>query len=117
MKFFIKDFFSKCGQIRRKLPIWSHILKKFLIFNILHIAKNVKLLSFLNRNSGSTWNFSLKLGPCPAGVWLLKVKNRNTRARCEICSKSTIKTSDRRHWRSSGVFIVNFEQISVHTLC
>ena len=28
MKFFIKDFFSKCHQIRRKLQIWSHLLKK-----------------------------------------------------------------------------------------
>ena len=24
MKFFIKDFFSKCDQIRRKLQIWSN---------------------------------------------------------------------------------------------
>ena len=24
MKFFIKDFFSKCDQIRRKLGIWSY---------------------------------------------------------------------------------------------
>ena len=28
MKVFIKDFFSKCDQIRRKLQIWSHLLKK-----------------------------------------------------------------------------------------
>ena len=27
-KFSIKDFFSKCDQIRRKLRIWSHLLKK-----------------------------------------------------------------------------------------
>ena len=33
MKFFIKDFFSKCGQIRKKLRIWSHLLKKFLMEN------------------------------------------------------------------------------------
>ena len=26
MKFFIKDFFSKCDQICRKLWIWSHLL-------------------------------------------------------------------------------------------
>ena len=26
MKFFIKDFFCKCDQIRRKLRIWSHLL-------------------------------------------------------------------------------------------
>ena len=30
MKFSIKDFFSKCDQIRRKLQIWSHLLKKSL---------------------------------------------------------------------------------------
>ena len=43
---------------------------------------------------------------------LLKVNNRNTRTRCEICSKLTIKTLEWRHWRLSGVFIVNFEHIS-----
>ena len=31
MEFFIKDFFSKCDQIRRKLPIWSYLLKKSLM--------------------------------------------------------------------------------------
>ena len=30
MKFSIKDFFSKCDQIRRKLRIWSNLLKKIL---------------------------------------------------------------------------------------
>ena len=38
--------------------------------------------------------------------------NRNTRARCEICSYLTLKTPEQRHWRHSGVFIVNFEHIS-----
>ena len=27
---------------------------------------------------------------------------------CEICSKLTIKTPERREWHRSGVFIVNF---------
>ena len=31
MKISIKDFFSKCDQIRRKLQMWSHLLKKFLV--------------------------------------------------------------------------------------
>ena len=48
----------------------------------------------------------------PVGIYLLKVNNRNTRARCQLCSKLTIKTSERRHWRRSGVFIVNFEHKS-----
>ena len=30
-KFSIKDFFSNCDQIRRKLWIWSHLLKKSFI--------------------------------------------------------------------------------------
>ena len=30
MKFSIEDLFSKCDQIRRKLQIWSRLLKKFL---------------------------------------------------------------------------------------
>ena len=31
MKFSIKDFFSKCDQIRWKMLIWSHLLNKFLM--------------------------------------------------------------------------------------
>ena len=42
-------------------------------------------------------------------MYLFKVNNRNTRKKCEICSKLTIKTPERRR---SGVFIVNFEHIS-----
>ena len=30
----------------------------------------------------------------PVGIYLLKVKNRNTRIRYEICSKLTIKTPE-----------------------
>ena len=33
IKFSIKDFSSKCDQIRRNLRIWSHLLKKSLIEN------------------------------------------------------------------------------------
>ena len=47
-----------------------------------------------------------------ANFYLFKVNNRNTRKRCEICSKLTIKTPERRYWRRSAVFIVNFEHIS-----
>ena len=38
MKFSIKDFFSKCEQIRKKLLIWSHLLKKSLIKNFIFCA-------------------------------------------------------------------------------
>ena len=46
-----------------------------------------------------------------AGIYLLKVNKRNTRTKCDICLKLTIKTPE-RHWRRSGIFIVNFEHIS-----
>ena len=38
MKCFIKDFFSKCDQIRSFLRIWSHLLKKFLMENFIFCA-------------------------------------------------------------------------------
>ena len=36
------------------------------------------------------------LSTSPAGIYLLKVNNKNTRTRCEICSKLTIKIPERR---------------------
>ena len=42
---------------------------------------------------------------------MFKVNNRNTRLRCEICSKLTIKTPERCQWLHSGVLIVNFGHI------
>ena len=38
IKFFIKDFSSKCDQIRRKLRIWSNLLKKSLMENVIFCA-------------------------------------------------------------------------------
>ena len=38
MKLLIKDFFSKCDQIRRSLAIWSHLLKKSLMENFIFCA-------------------------------------------------------------------------------
>ena len=46
----------------------------------------------------------------PRGIYLFKVNNRNSRKRCEI--RSQLITPGRRHWRRSGVFILNFEHIS-----
>ena len=54
--------------------------------------------------------FSLFKKNCsnPADIYLLKVNNRNTRTRCEICSKLTTKTPD----VVLIVFTVIFEHIS-----
>ena len=34
----------------------------------------------------------------PANIYLFQVNNRNTKKRCEICTKLTIKAPERRHW-------------------
>ena len=59
----------------------------------------VILLSFRNR-------FVEEIDCYPAGNNIFKVNNRNTKTKCEICSKLTIKIPERR------IFIVNFEHIS-----
>ena len=50
MKFSIKDFFSKCDQIRSLLRIWSHLLKKSLMVNLIFCvvaSVNMKLVFLL----------------------------------------------------------------------
>ena len=42
----------------------------------------------------------------PTNIYLVKVNNRNTKKKCEICSKLTIKTPERY-----GVFLGDFEHI------
>ena len=39
------------------------------------------------------------IGKNPAGNCMFKVNNRNSRTRCEVCSKLTIKVAERRQWR------------------
>ena len=48
IKFSIKDFFSKRNQIRRKLRIWSHLLKKSLMENLVFCAVDrvIQLFSY-----------------------------------------------------------------------
>ena len=74
-------------------------LRKFLMKNFVFCA--VQGCSYLKVRS----SFSVPIARnIPAGNYMFKVNNRNTRARCEICSQ--------RQWRQSGVFIVKFEHIS-----
>ena len=44
MKFFLKDFFSKCDQIRKKLLIWPHLLKKYSVENLIFLQRNITIL-------------------------------------------------------------------------
>ena len=64
----MKDFFSKHDQIRKKLGIWSHLLKKYLMENfifcalstfsyeaiqtVIKVLENGKIFKFLNLKIG-----------------------------------------------------------------
>ena len=45
LKFSIKDFSSKCDRIRSFLRIWSHLLEKSLMENVIFYAMNVVFLN------------------------------------------------------------------------
>ena len=64
-----------------------------------------------NARTGPKW-VKINSTYYPANIYLLKFNNRNTRKRCEICSKLTIKTPEWRQRRRSGILISNFEPIS-----
>ena len=40
------------------------------------------------------------------------MSNRNTRERCEIYLKLTIKTPEKSQWRGFDIFIINSENVS-----
>ena len=64
MKFPINDFFSKCDQFRRKLQIWSDLLKKLLmknfIFCVMPKAAQERLQTFCDSKKILTLYPSLK---------------------------------------------------------
>ena len=83
----------------------TEVLKGFSpgVFNRLYVTHNKNL---------EQRKFRTKEPADPVGNYMFKFNNRNIRKRCDICSKLIIKTPERRHWRRSGVFILNFEHIS-----
>ena len=72
--------------------------------------KVIKSLLPASKNAENTSVHDRKVN-YPADIYMIKVNNRNTRTRWDICSKLTTKTPNRRQWRRSGVFTVNFEHV------
>ena len=58
------------------------------------IEKKISVLRF--------WHCFIK---SPANICLFKLSNRNSRKKCEIYSKFTIKTPERRQWRRLCVYV------------
>ena len=74
MRFSMKDFFSKCDQIRRKLWIWSHLMKKSLMKNFIFCAV---LKSQYNTTASEyvlqTMHLKQNASYFPANIYLFKV--------------------------------------------
>ena len=93
---------------------------------MLHLNARQIFDSLISLSKFTSINFGI---PYPVGIYLLKVNNRNTRTRCEICSKLTIKTMDNgvvlvsllltlnNFPPCSGVSIANFEHVNVDWVC
>ena len=99
-KFYFWTFFHVTG-----FYFWNSAKYRKIIFCVFYFLK-ISL-----RGCGNEWG-EISTGSSPAGSYMFKVNIRNTRTRCEICLKLTIKTPERRQWSRSSVFIVNFECIS-----
>ena len=74
--------------------------------NMLEILVYVILRAKITETASEKQKIGFLLRTFPVAVYLLKVNYRNTRTKCEICSKFTTKTPDRRHRCRPGVFIV-----------
>ena len=127
-----KKFFKDVGKILfgaslYEADVWENLTWKLLITQSIqsqhhHPVKTNQLsctaywwtslmgVSGFNRFH-TTRLFLYPPGFLPVEIYLLKVNNRNTRTKYEICSRLTLKIREQCQWRRSGVFIVNFEHI------
>ena len=98
--------FYKHVGLRKKSIIWEQIwVGRQNIQEILFEAHGLRLdqVSGANDKDGTSNDgnqaprsfLRKQLKVFPAGIYLLKVNNRNTRTRCKTCSKLTIKTPER----------------------
>ena len=113
------DFYRPLGfkmDLKLVAPFWVYY-KLQRTFYASKMVKSIKFSSYVtltvrnNLLAGLSFSKCMVISCIAAGIYLLKVNNRNTRAKYKTCSKLTIKTSGRRHWRCSGVFRVNLEHI------
>ena len=96
---FCLNFFSKYFKISQKT--------KFAVIEFPRWTIDV-ITIIIQRRVTHFWRLKRFL----AGIYLLKVNNRNIRKKYEICSKLTANTPERLHWNRSSVFIVNLEHTS-----
>ena len=105
---------------RHKFFINPESLMAFVVFDKCYFKTSYLAWSIKLSTMGTTYYSVSNLllwRKNPAKIHLLKVNNRNSRKRCKICWKLTIKTPELPHWRRPGIFIVKFEHILHIFLC
>ena len=115
IKYCYKSMKFKELEIKKLVTKMKHYSKtEFTGFFLypLKIPENHKIFDIFRgyRIRPVAWNELISI--IPANIYLFKVSNTNARKRCKLCSELTTKIPERRHWRRSGVFILNFEHIS-----
>ena len=122
----MKNLFNASFELRQTMfKNWfsADIKPKHIVVTVVLISCSLLHLLVLLKQLACSWCMFLFLPAVyyivntqeiqlPSRHLLAQSYNRNTKATCEICSKLTINTPERRYWRRSGVFIVNFEHIS-----
>ena len=76
IKFSIKDFFSKCDQIRRKLRIWSYLLKKSLMQSLIFCVVSCKIivLKIFSKLTGKHLYWTLIFNKIPSRRHIINIK-------------------------------------------
>ena len=69
MKFSIKDYFSQRNQTRKKLRIWSHLLKKPLMENFIFCAMIYLYIIQTERINNSVSTNEIMLNLCPSNIF------------------------------------------------
>ena len=112
----VVDLIMKTRE-RRQLKLFWCFIGNFQYIYYITVQFLFQILCNYLRGTISGWCFTslpteIIRKPNPAITYLFKVNNRNTRTRCDIYSKLTIKTPERHQSRCFDVFIVNFKHIS-----
>lgn len=99
-----KCYFMNPRKITKWLPAFKDTIQ---FYGLPSILSNTVLFELLV--SAKAWIVKGYIGEySPKKIYLSKLNNSDTRKRCQICWKLTIKTSKRCKWHCSDVFIVDF---------
>ena len=105
-----KDIFHQFTVILNNLLAWRFLALFMPIVRVWKLKEKYHVKnSFKNWNSHESKSFFYWRFLWKPGFYRFKINNGNTKTRCEISSKLTIKVS---FTSCSSVFIVNFEQVN-----